>query len=217
MGTYTSKRNLYKPAVGEDGWGTLVNANFDTLDRVGESLFPFRRKGSSENRWYCAGVNTADALTTGVPSANILRALPFLVPQPITIDQLAINVTASSASTAARLGVYADGGNLYPSTLIVDAGVVDTSSTGVKSLSINNSIEAGSLVWFVIVGNGGPTLRALPIAACMNVLGFDSTLGTASGVGWSVSFTYGVLPSTFPGAATAITTTPIPAIFARLV
>lgn len=33
MGTYTAQNHLYKPAAGERGWGALVDANFDTLDR----------------------------------------------------------------------------------------------------------------------------------------------------------------------------------------
>ena len=32
MGTYTTKLNLYKPSVGEQGWGELVNENFDKID-----------------------------------------------------------------------------------------------------------------------------------------------------------------------------------------
>jgi hypothetical protein len=32
MGTNTTNLALYKPAVGETGWGALVNGNFDTLD-----------------------------------------------------------------------------------------------------------------------------------------------------------------------------------------
>lgn len=32
MGTTTTNLSLYKPDVGETGWGTLVDANFDTLD-----------------------------------------------------------------------------------------------------------------------------------------------------------------------------------------
>ena len=32
MGTYTTNLNLYKPTVGENGWGTLVNENFDKID-----------------------------------------------------------------------------------------------------------------------------------------------------------------------------------------
>lgn len=32
MGTYTPKRGLYKPDIGERGWGDKVNNNFDILD-----------------------------------------------------------------------------------------------------------------------------------------------------------------------------------------
>ena len=32
MGTYTTNLDLYKPSVGETGWGTLVNENFDKID-----------------------------------------------------------------------------------------------------------------------------------------------------------------------------------------
>lgn len=34
MGTYTTRKNLYKPADDETGWGTLVNANFNELDKT---------------------------------------------------------------------------------------------------------------------------------------------------------------------------------------
>lgn len=32
MGTYTANLELYKPTIGENGWGTLVNENFDKID-----------------------------------------------------------------------------------------------------------------------------------------------------------------------------------------
>ena len=32
LGTYTTNLNLYKPTIGENGWGTLVNENFDKID-----------------------------------------------------------------------------------------------------------------------------------------------------------------------------------------
>ena len=32
MGTYTTNLDLYKPSVGEQGWGELVNENFDKID-----------------------------------------------------------------------------------------------------------------------------------------------------------------------------------------
>ena len=32
MGTYTANKNLYMPTVGEQGWGTLMNGNLETID-----------------------------------------------------------------------------------------------------------------------------------------------------------------------------------------
>ena len=38
MGTYTTNYQLYMPTVGEQGWGTLVNTNFTTIDTTMKSL-----------------------------------------------------------------------------------------------------------------------------------------------------------------------------------
>ena len=32
MGTYTTNYNLFLPSIGEQGWGMLVNGNFETID-----------------------------------------------------------------------------------------------------------------------------------------------------------------------------------------
>ena len=34
MGTTTSNYSFYKPASGEQGWASLVNANFDDIDSL---------------------------------------------------------------------------------------------------------------------------------------------------------------------------------------
>ena len=44
MGTYTTNKNLYMPTVGEQGWGTLVNNNFSTIDNF---LKPIAVSGST--------------------------------------------------------------------------------------------------------------------------------------------------------------------------
>lgn len=43
MGTYTTNKNLFMPTVGEIGWGTLVNGNFETIDNF---LKPITVSGS---------------------------------------------------------------------------------------------------------------------------------------------------------------------------
>ena len=44
MGTYTTNKELYKPSVGETGWGILVNGNFETIDNF---LKPISLSGST--------------------------------------------------------------------------------------------------------------------------------------------------------------------------
>lgn len=38
MGTYTANYNLYMPTVGETGWGTLINGNYQTIDTTMKGL-----------------------------------------------------------------------------------------------------------------------------------------------------------------------------------
>ena len=44
MGTYTTNKNLFMPSIGEQGWGTLVNGNFSTIDTF---LKPITVSGST--------------------------------------------------------------------------------------------------------------------------------------------------------------------------
>ena len=44
MGTYTTNKELFMPSVGEQGWGELVNGNFETIDTF---LKPITVSGST--------------------------------------------------------------------------------------------------------------------------------------------------------------------------
>jgi len=173
----------------------------------------YRKVGVTANRWYIAGVIGATALTTVAASANVLRAIPFLVARTITLDQIAINVTTLIAGKA-RLGIYLDDGTIYPEQRLLDAGEVDTGTTGVKALSINQTLTTG-LYWLVHVANAAPTLRAVAVGGLLPILGIDSGIGTAFGVGYSRSYTYAALPDPFGAGATVMTGTQ-PAICVRL-
>ena len=49
MGTYTTNYNLFLPTIGEQGWGTLVNGNFTTIDTTMKSLS--NRMGTAESNF----------------------------------------------------------------------------------------------------------------------------------------------------------------------
>lgn len=219
--TETTNFSLKKPNYGAAGldWYSWVNEAFDTIDarltKHGEE--GFRRTGSSADRRYLGGMPRVNAaLSTGAPTANVLRAVPFITGPKVTLDRIGINVT-SAVSGNQRLGIYTDN-NGYPGDLVADLGVVTTGTTGVKEITISpaQSLAANTLYWLAIVGDAAPTVRTVPVSTLLPILGLDSGYGTALGVGWSVSFTYAALPATFTAGGSAITADPVPAIGVRI-
>ena len=201
---------------------TLIadGSNWRILQRRDYDISAYRAKGSTLNQWF-SSPNTGTALTTGAPTVNNLRAIPFVVSKVITIDQMAINVTTVGAGGTgnARIGIYEDNGNSYPGALIVDAGTNITTSTGVKTFTTGLPVTLDpGLYWLVYVHNNtttAPTIRSFAVASLIPVLGYASTLPTNQQFGWSVAFTFAALPATYPTGAVAITAIPIPAIFVR--
>ncbi|MBT9169471.1 MAG: hypothetical protein DDT19_02831 [Syntrophomonadaceae bacterium] len=191
-------------------------ANWRILQRTVYDISAFRTKGATLNQWYTSP-NTGAALGAGAPTANVLRAIPFIVSKTTTIDQMAISVTTAVAGLA-RIGIYADNGNNYPGALVVEATSVTQIDTGIAGVRIATGglpvVLQPGLYWLAIVGNAAPTIRTFTVASMLPVLGYASTLPTAASLGWFVTFTYAALPSTFPAGGSVITTGP-PAIFVR--
>lgn len=174
----------------------------------------FRKVGTyTYEAWYTSP-NTGTALTTGAVTLGRLYAVPFISSKAGTLDRIAFNVTTLLAGYG-RCGIYSDTGSLYPGALLLDGGQMDTSTTGVKSTTINQALSASSMYWLVFLASVAVTVRCLSVGSMSPVLGFNNTLGTAPNVGLYAAQTYGALPSTFPASPTMITAAPIPAIFVR--
>lgn len=190
---------------GDKTWQNLPSTiGVDTYRKVGTSLY---------EAWYSSSC-TGASLTSSALVKNRLYALPFIVPVPVTLDRIAINVTTLYSGNA-RLGIY-DNDNCYPTNLILDAGIVSTSTTGVKSITINTTLSTG-LKWLVLVSSGTATIRCFAFGGIVPLLGFGPTLGITEQVGVYVTYSYSELPSVFPtNSPTPIIAVPIPAIFVRL-
>ena len=171
--------------------------------------------------WPVAGMINGTALTTAAIAAATLYAMPFASPGGGTIDQMMINVTSAGAGSSVRVGLYksiAKGTNLYPGALVTDAGVVTTASTGVKTYTTGFPIilDPGELYWFACVCNTtAPVIRGLAVAGCYPIFGIGAAMSTAPGLGVSVAYTFGTLPTTFKPGGTLITAAPLPAIACR--
>ncbi len=175
----------------------------------------YRRTGTGVPELWYTSLTTGSAITTGAPTANVLRAIPFVVPKDVTLDRIAINVSTLKAGLA-RLGIYEDNGNVYPGALVIDAGEVNTGTAGSKILNINETLVGNKLYWLVVVGNNNPTVRCLNPAYMVAVLGVPNSLAANPGPGYYKSFTYATLPQDFPTSAAIINAAPIPAVFVRL-
>ena len=139
-------------------------------------------------------------------TADTLYASPLWIPRAITADRLAIQVsTAGASGKAARLGIYNDGTNLYPGTLLLDAGTVAVDSTGVKAITISQALTKG-LYWVVVVSNGAPEIRGQ--RAIFSPIGFITTPSLEFSdpcALWQVAFTYAALPDPFTASGTKST------------
>jgi len=78
-----------------------------------------------------------------------LQFHPCHITSDITIQSLSINVStaASATSTVVRLGIYADNGSGSPGSLVLDAGTVQINSTGIKTITVSQSLPKG-IYWF---------------------------------------------------------------------
>jgi hypothetical protein len=79
----------------------------------------------------------------------------------MTFDRIACRVnTAASSGGVVRLGIYEATSDGLVGNLILDAGTVATNSTGVKEITISQTLAAGKY-WLAVVGQvAGCTLRA---------------------------------------------------------
>lgn len=177
--------------------GVDISAHAAALDGHTKSILELARTGQ-----YYLPINGGWANQT--LTANMLYATFLYVARAITIDRIAVWVsTADAVNPNIRLGIYNDGANLYPGTLLLDAGVVSAATTGLKAIEISQALTKG-LYWVVAVSDGTPTLRATDANTMQwTPLGLDSTDITANLIGWTVAFTYAALPNPFTAGGTA--------------
>lgn len=147
--------------------------------RTGEYVLPF--------------VLSCYSISQATMTANTIYAVPFLAARDMTVDRIAINVITADTGNSARMGIYRDGNNLYPGELLLDAGEVSVGTTGVKAITIDQSLMKG-LYWLAIVSDGTPNVRVLTNA--VTILGMNSTHANHQ-TGWSAAFTYAALPDPF--------------------
>lgn len=144
------------------------------------------------------------AVSEGTGMNDTLTASLMLLQRRMRFDRIGIYVsTAGGAGAEARLGIYNVGLDYYPTTLILDAGTVDCTSTGSKEISIDLTLNRG---WYALVFNcNDGTIGFYYTSSHLSPLG-STRAYPYTAHGWEVAYPYGSLPDTFPAGGTRIGT-----------
>ena len=143
--------------------------------------------------YYKAAWGQANTTKTFVMAADRLYAVPFVAARAMTVDRITMAVTVGAAGKKARLGIYNSGADGKPLSLLLDAGELAVDGSGVKAITINQSLTKG-LYWLACVSDGTPTVRGHYAFATPYGIHVDWS-GLISGV--FVAHTYGTLPDPF--------------------
>lgn len=119
----------------------------------------------------------ASSVSGITPGNGVLYLIPVNVPRIIDINNLAVNITvAGTAGSVVRLGIYNAGDNNdLPGNLLLDAGTVDTTTTGLKTIAVTQRLYPGRY-WFAGVQQGAPATAA----------GFSMFIGASGSIPASV-------------------------------
>lgn len=158
----------------------------------------------------------AHATVTAV--LNTAYATPLWLAAPGTVTRIACEMTTVQTSSLVRLGIYADDGNGAPGSLLVDAGTVDGSQSGMQEATLGTPLLLASpgLYWLagVVQGVAGTiVLRSAAgtsIAGSTAVGGANGIFGTPTSAGWTMTGVTGALPANW----TINTTSGVPILVA---
>jgi hypothetical protein len=191
----------------------LVKQSATDYDSAWEVLFG-QVAGSKPTRWeHPPGTNTTLTLTDGT-----FIVTPIFFVRPVTLDRIAVRVTtAGSAGSVIRLGIYSADAAMFPSTLVLDAGTVDSSSTGTKEITISQALPFG-VYWLGAVGQATPASNPVVAArtGCItptlsessnsqqNAQGGLNALGVTGALASTYGFDFGTANTARPAVAVRI-------------
>jgi hypothetical protein len=155
---------------------------------------------SSHSPWYVAGMAGGVNSSGGNPTIDTLFAVPFIAPKRGgTVSAIGWRGTGTTGN--GRVGIYSNkaADNLYPDALLAETGSI-AQSNAIKSATVSVALTAGAVYWLVYCCSASNTVNLLDPANTCDILGTDGSSGQYAAV--KAAFTFGALPSAFPGGGT---------------
>ena len=179
-----------------------------------------RTPGTLPIGYYYNGLRTTTT-TLGVSRVeDRLFAWPFVIGGNVSINRLQHRIgTIGSAGSVFRMGLYADNGNTYPGSLLIDSGQLLGTINTVQTVNFTQVLCQGDFIWLAFIFGGGavtqPSLTCYQSNGIANVLGTREDLSSNNLTAYEAVLAYGALPATYPLAANILANIPIPCVGAR--
>lgn len=156
--------------------------------------------------YYASGGDTSlDA--TFQSAVNTAYAAPFVVGAGTAFDRISCEVTlAAGVAAVGRLVIY-NSTLGYPSTILLDAGTIDPTTSGPKERTISQVLPAG-LYWLGYVTDATPPAPQLRSRGDTSIYVGHTSNGNANRAGFSCAAVAGAAPSPFSTTVTTESTTP---------
>lgn len=147
---------------------------------------------------------------------TLMTFTPWVLSRSITIDRIGIHVTTAAAGTNVRIGIYTATDDL-PDTLVAELGSFDTTSTGIKELTVSQVLPAGLLfiamakqgTYGAVKVYGHSVWFGMPQPTTTYIMDYGSTRMYQNGVTGALPATATALVSAFAGG--------LPGAFVRVV
>jgi hypothetical protein len=151
--------------------------------------------------------------------ANTLYLVPYWIGVDQVYTKIGCEVTVGAGSTLVRMGVYTLTSNGMPFKLVLDAGTIDSSSSGIKIITISKRFFGK--YWFGCISAGTPTVRGVSGGSAFrsSMLGCGTDLATSGPYAISqasASSFYTAFPDTYTGSSTLLNTGTIPLTFLQV-
>jgi hypothetical protein len=160
-----------------------------------------------------AGINGAAPTTAaGAIVANSLRAYPWDIDYPLTVNRLsAIITTAGAAGTQARVALYSSSPTIpqYPGDKIVETELLLNGTIITEQAVTFANLELFGRYWVVSNGSVALASRQIPAAALPQLGHAVNLTANSQRTGLSLGSTFASgLPAIFPGGASFSVNTP---------
>lgn len=132
----------FKSLVGGDNVTLASDSNEVTINASGG--FSSMNQGVFKNAYFISSlVPEVNTLTTATHTGGHLKFMPFTFSHEYTYDRVGVSMPTSGGGSI-RFGLFTMDFDTELMTLITDFGTVSASGTGVKEVSINETIPAGN-------------------------------------------------------------------------